>query len=867
MMWVFLLFFVLGADSQICNRHDPKSGGLFVPAFSSGGALATLGNGTEVFACELNTSDITEGNLYGCVEAENDPQPMAILYLLLLLWMFLAVAIIADVFMGSIEVITSESKIVEVKEGEETAQVEVMIWNSTVANLTLMALGSSAPEILLSLIELLGNNFYAGALGPGTIVGSAAFNLMCIIAVCFTAIPKENLETGETGFRKVKEVGVFAITSVFSVLAYVWLAIILLVVTPDVISIGEAAITFLLFPILVLLAYMADKGVFSRGGVFRADAPHILEIEEVGDPNHAVPTFKTGVEYTPEQVNFMLRGVHAKRLKPEEVASLLEMKVQKKKSRAMYRMQASRQIVGGRPVFREKQDNLLPTSTYSLPQVENERGTIRFAAHSYQVLESCGEAVIYVERVGNPNGECEVYYHTEDGAAKSGEDYVAVSDKLTFAPGEIMKPIPITIVDDTDYEPDENFSVVLTDCQTISEPPCVLSTDHRDTRTDVLIIDDDQPGIISMATTETGKKSTEYVTSESIGFVNVRVVRREGTKGKCSVDYTTKDGTALAVHDYEAKTGTLYFEPGEVEKSIQIKIIDNEEYEKEEQFTVWLSNPVGAKLGKQVTAFITIGEDEDIKNLSDKVTALLALNLDQYRVGSASWAEQFSDAVEIPEGSVAKCFHFISLPWKLLFAFCPPTAFWGGYLTFFIALVFIGIMTALIGDLAALLGCSVGLKDSVTAITIVALGTSLPDTFASRTAAVMDTTADNSLGNVTGSNSVNVFLGLGIGWLVCAVYWSTVDEDVLSVWRARVSPEIVELYPNGAFNVPASDLGFTVIVFIICALVCLFSLVFKRIKWGSELGGPYSSFFSGMFVLIWFTYVMLSSLNSYGKFQ
>ena len=45
--------------------------------------------------------------------------------------------------------------------------LEVRVWNDTVANLTLMALGSSAPEILLSIIEILGNNFYAGALGPG----------------------------------------------------------------------------------------------------------------------------------------------------------------------------------------------------------------------------------------------------------------------------------------------------------------------------------------------------------------------------------------------------------------------------------------------------------------------------------------------------------------------------------------------------------------------------------------------------------------------------------------------------------------------------------------------------------------------------
>jgi solute carrier family 8 (sodium/calcium exchanger) len=54
----------------------------------------------------------------------------------------------------------------------------VKVWNETVANLTLMALGSSAPEILLSVVEIFAKNFHAGDLGPGTIVGSAAFNLV-----------------------------------------------------------------------------------------------------------------------------------------------------------------------------------------------------------------------------------------------------------------------------------------------------------------------------------------------------------------------------------------------------------------------------------------------------------------------------------------------------------------------------------------------------------------------------------------------------------------------------------------------------------------------------------------------------------------
>ena len=86
--------------------------------------------------------------------------------------------------------------------------------------------------------------------------------------------------------------------------------------------------------------------------------------------------------------------------------------------------------------------------------------------------------------------------------------------------------------------------------------------------------------------------------------------------------------------------------------------------------------------------------------------------------------------------------------------------------------MFLAFLTAIIGDLASIFGCLIGLKDAVTAITFVALGTSLPDLFASKTAATTEKTADNSIGNVTGSNGVNVFLGIGLSWFIAACYWT-----------------------------------------------------------------------------------------------
>ena len=49
-----------------------------------------------------------------------------------------------------------------------------------------------------------------------------------------------------------------------------------------------------------------------------------------------------------------------------------------------------------------------------------------------------------------------------------------------------------------------------------------------------------------------------------------------------------------------------------------------------------------------------------------------------------------------------------------------------GYLTFVFSILMIGLVTAVIGDVAGHLGCFIFLKDSVNAIAFVALGTSVP---------------------------------------------------------------------------------------------------------------------------------------------
>lgn len=143
---------------------------------------------------------------------------------------------------------------------------KVNVWNPTVANLTLMALGSSAPEILLSVIETVQSlGSIPGELGPSTIVGSAAFNLLVISGVSVYSVNADNDQRTDEeveqdgcprGIHKIADLGVFTITSVSSIFAYLWLYYCLLdgEVTPV-----EAWATLAFFFIMLGCAFVADK--------------------------------------------------------------------------------------------------------------------------------------------------------------------------------------------------------------------------------------------------------------------------------------------------------------------------------------------------------------------------------------------------------------------------------------------------------------------------------------------------------------------------------------------------------------------------------------------------------------------------------
>ncbi|XP_013777864.1 sodium/calcium exchanger 3-like isoform X2 [Limulus polyphemus] len=842
-----------------------------------------------------------------------------IVYFIGLCYMFVGVSVIADRFMASIEVITSKEKEVVIKKPNgEKQTITVRIWNETVSNLTLMALGSSAPEILLSIIEVYGQNFEAGELGPGTIVGSAAFNMFVIIGLCVYVIPNNEC-------RRIKHLRVFFVTMIWSVFAYIWLYLILTWLSYGVIEVWEGLTTFLFFPATVLTAYIADRKLLiykflskkyrmNKRGVIVGGEGENVEMQSASKTNHIVEggfkvfeeeendEIREFEEHRREYINILreLRRKHPHRnMEDIEVMAREEILNKGPKSRAFYRIQATRKLTGGGNLMKRKVEKQEMRKELSEEQiVKDDKVYIFFNPGHYTVMENVGEFAVNVTREGNMSHTVCVDFQTEDGTAEAGSDYDPVAGTLVFRPGEAQKHIFISVVDDDIFEEDEHFYVRLSNPRYLGSDvgfggmngslgrlrQCPLLQLAAPSIATVMILDDDHSGVF-------GFSENQFEIAESSGTFDVPVCRYSGARGRVVVPFRTLDGSAKDGVDYESIEGEIIFDNNETMNNIPIHIIDNESYEKDAVFYLELGDPkleedllkeetgqnvsdnsqntelttaekialLGKpRIGEQYRCTIRIKESKEFKNTVDKLFQKANVSL---ALGTSSWKEQFIEAVTVSAGDdrgendeddekrpscVDYVMHFFTIFWKVLFAFVPPTDYLDGWLSFVTSICIIGLLTAFIGDLASHFGCTLGIKDQVTATAFVALGTSVPDTFASKVAAINDRYADSSIGNVTGSNAVNVFLGIGIAWSIAAIYHAIKGDE---------------------FRVNPGSLAFSVTLFCVCAFISCIILFLRRSKMvGGELGGPmkYKIPTTVTFVFLWLFYVLMSSLESYG---
>jgi Ca2+-binding RTX toxin-like protein len=236
----------------------------------------------------------------------------------------------------------------------------------------------------------------------------------------------------------------------------------------------------------------------------------------------------------------------------------------------------------GAPVFTFAQMVALPTvAVGDVTMTEGDSGTTNAA---FTVTLSSAYA-----------HDVTVNYHTTNGTATAGTDYVATTGSVVIAAGQTTAIVNVSVTGDLVYEANESFTLDLTGATASGGIPVVSVP--------VIVADNQGVGTIN-----------NNDTTPVVSIANVTVV--EGNSGTANAQFTVTQtavsGVATTVHwqtsnvsatagsDYVAASGDVTIAAGATSATVTIAIIGDTNFEPTETFNVTLSAPVNATLGTAI---------------------------------------------------------------------------------------------------------------------------------------------------------------------------------------------------------------------------------------------------------------------------
>ena len=240
-------------------------------------------------------------------------------------------------------------------------------------------------------------------------------------------------------------------------------------------------------------------------------------------------------------------------------------------------------LAAGRVITATATDPNGNTSEFSAGDPTNANGIAQFDVTSLTVIEDLSFLTVTVVRTGGSAGNLSVDYATANGTAIAGQDYTATSGTLNFANGETSKTFQIPLIDDSTNELDETFTVALhTSSLEVLGTPNVLTVTLQDHSTVPLLF----PFTASVQEGNSG-------TTDMLFLLDLSVP----TGKTVSVNYATANVTAIGGAacgapgvDYESKSGTITFAPGQTSFTLPIRVCGDTSAEANEQFVVQLTN-------------------------------------------------------------------------------------------------------------------------------------------------------------------------------------------------------------------------------------------------------------------------------------
>ena len=233
--------------------------------------------------------------------------------------------------------------------------------------------------------------------------------------------------------------------------------------------------------------------------------------------------------------------------------------------------------------------------------LNDDEGVFYLDAGSGVVSEFAESATISVTFSSDLAESVTIDYTTAADSATADEDFTLVSGTLTFEAGDKVKVIQVPILPDFDIEPDETFSVSISNASKfgIGNPSSSVIT----------IQDDDGVSEVSLV-------SGVIEGSEGESSIPVELVLSQASGATVSVGVKTTNGSAKNGQDYTGVDLTATIAPGETSTIINIPIIGDSIYERNEDLHITLSDPVNATMGSISDALVKIIEDDPIPTVS-----------------------------------------------------------------------------------------------------------------------------------------------------------------------------------------------------------------------------------------------------------
>ncbi|KAG9480616.1 hypothetical protein GDO78_012204, partial [Eleutherodactylus coqui] len=243
----------------------------------------------------------------------------------------------------------------------------------------------------------------------------------------------------------------------------------------------------------------------------------------------------------------------------------------------------------------------------------NDASTVFLGNATFTVSEDAGSVEIPVMRIGPdlsvPTSVWCATRPSDPPSATPGIDYIPSSKKIEFKPGKTVEHCTLSVLDDTQHpviEGLETFVVFLSSAQGAE-----LSKPFQAT----VVINDTYQDVSSMQFAK-----DVFTVKEKDELLHVPVIRTGDLSYESSVRCYTQSQSAQVMDDFEERRNSddsrVIFLKGEKLKNCTIFINDDLVFEPEEQFKIYLSNPLGnhwsgAKIGRIDMATITISNDED----------------------------------------------------------------------------------------------------------------------------------------------------------------------------------------------------------------------------------------------------------------